>query len=95
MSQPVEYHLSITPKPYELAPTLKDISMEEIKAQTATEENYAEAVAKHVAWKEVKAVAEHEEKSRLDWETWIVKVEALKQRAEEKRKEEEQKAEEK
>ncbi len=83
MSQAIEYHLSVTPEPYESAPTSKDISMEEIEAWAIMEENYAEAMVKHAAWKEAKAAVEQEEKSRLDWEAQIVKVKALKQRAEE------------
>ncbi len=78
MSQTIKYHLSITPKPYELALTPKNISMEEIEAQAATEENYAEAMVKHAAWKEAKAAAEQEKKSRLAREVQIAKVEALK-----------------
>ncbi len=100
MLQPIKYCLSITPKLYELAPTPEDFSIEEIEAWATTEENYAEAVVKHAAWKEAKAAAEREEKSRLAQEMQIAKVEALKQKAkekrkaEEKRKEEEQKVEE-
>ncbi len=86
MSQTLKYHLSITPEPYESAPTLEDFSLEEIEAQAAMEEKYVEAVAKHAAWKEAKAAAEREAKFRLDREVRVAKVEALRQRAEEKRK---------
>ncbi|PBK80652.1 hypothetical protein ARMGADRAFT_1092062 [Armillaria gallica] len=85
----IEYCLSITPKPYELALTPEDIIIEEIEARATAEENYVEAVAKHSAWKEVKEVVEQEEKSRLAREAWAAKVEALKQKAEEKRQEKE------
>ncbi len=44
MLQPIKYHLSIMPEPYELALTPKDISIEEIKAWAAMEENYMEAM---------------------------------------------------
>ena len=68
------HHLSVTPEPYESAPTPEDFSLEEIEAWAATEEKYVEAVAKHAAWKEAKAVVEQEEeKSRLCWEAQIVK----------------------
>ena len=89
MSQTIEYRLSVMPEPYELAPTLEDISLEEIEARATMEENYAEAMAKHAAWKEARAAAEWEEKSRLGREVQAVKVEALKQKAEEKRRAEE------
>ncbi len=95
MLQTLEYRLSVTPEPYESAPTPEDFSLEEIKAQAAVEEKYAEAMAKHAAWKEAKAAAEQEAKLRSDREAQVAKVEALRQRAEEKRKEEERKAEEK
>ncbi|KAK0244463.1 hypothetical protein EDD85DRAFT_945778 [Armillaria nabsnona] len=95
MSSVIEYHLSITPKPYESAPTPEDISVEEIEARATTEENYMEAMARHAAWKEAKIVAEQENKLRLAHEAQAAKVEALKRKAEEKRKEEERKAEEK
>ncbi len=94
MSQTIEYRLSVTPEPYESALTPKDISIKEIKARATVEENYAEAVAKHAAWKEVKMVAEQEEKLRLAREAWAANVEALKQKAEEKRKVEEKRQEE-
>ncbi len=68
MSQTLKYHLSITPKPYESALTPEDFSLEEIEARAAAEEKYAEAVAKHAAWKEAKAAAEQEAKLRLDQE---------------------------
>ncbi len=48
MSQTLEYCLSVTPEPYESAPTPEDFSLEEIEARAAMEEKYAEAVAKHV-----------------------------------------------
>ncbi len=101
MSSVIEYCLSITPKPYESAPIPKDISVEEIEAQAAAEESYAEAMAKHAAWKEVKIAAEREDKLRLACEVQAANIEALKQKAEkkrkaeEKRKEEQQKVEEK
>ncbi len=94
MSQSVEYHLSVTPEPYESAPTPEDISIEKIEARAATEEHYAEAMAKHAAWKEAKAAVERDENLRLAREAWAAKVEALKQKAEEKRKAEERKQEE-
>ncbi len=94
MSQPIEYHLSIMPEPYESAPTPEDITIEEIKARATAEENYVEAMAKHSAWKEAKAVVEREEKSRLAHEVRAAKVEALKQKAEEKRKAKEKRQEE-
>ncbi len=65
MSQSIEYHLSITPEPYESAPTPEDILLEEIESRAAMEENYVEAVAKHEAWKEARAAAEQEENLRL------------------------------
>ncbi len=71
---------------YESAPTPKDISIKEIKARATTEEHYAEAMAKHAAWKEAKAAAEQDEKLRLAREAQAAKVEALRQKAEEKRK---------
>ncbi len=86
MSQPIKYHLSVTPKLYESAPTPEDISIEEIEARVAVEENYAEAMVKYAAWKEAKAVVEWEEKLRLAHEAWAAKVKALKQKTEEKRK---------
>ncbi len=101
ISQAIKYCLSITPKLYELAPTPEDITIEEIEAQATTEESYVEAMVQHAAWKEARAAVEWEEKSRSDCEVRAVKVEALKQkaeeksRAEEKRKEEEWEAEEK
>ncbi|KAK0244469.1 hypothetical protein EDD85DRAFT_945813 [Armillaria nabsnona] len=94
ISQAIEYRLSVTPEPYESAPTPEDISLKEIKAWAAVEEDYVEAVANHTAWKEAKAVAEREEKSRLGCEAQAVKVEALKQKAEEKRRAEEKRKEE-
>ncbi len=94
MSQTVEYCLSITPELYELALTPEDISIEEIEAQATVEEKYVEAMAKHAAWKEVRAVVEQKEKLRLAWEAQAAKVEALRQKAEEKRKVEEKRQEE-
>ncbi len=70
------------------------MTIEEIEAWAATEENYVEAMAKHAAWREARAAAEQEEKSRLSHEAWAAKVEALKQKAEEKRRAEEKRKEE-
>ncbi len=94
MSSVIEYCLSVTPEPYESAPTPEDISVEEIEAQAATEESYVEAMARHAAWKEAKIAAEWEDKLRLACEVWAAKVEALKQKVEEKRKAEEKRKEE-
>ncbi len=94
MSQSIEYCLSITPEPYESALTPEDILLEEIEAWAAAEENYAEAVAKHAAWKEARAAAEQEENLRLAQEVQAMKVETLRQKAEEKRKVEEKRQEE-
>ncbi len=43
-------------------------------------------MARHAAWKEAKIAAEREDKLRLACEAWAAKVEALKQKAQEKRK---------
>ncbi len=95
MLQSINYHLSVTPKSYELASTPENITIEKIKAQAAMEESYVEAVVKYAAWKEAEAAAEQEEKSRLDHEAQVAKVEALKQKAEEKRKADEKRKKEK
>ncbi len=73
MSQSIEYCLSVTPKPYESALTLEDISLEEMKSWAATEENYAEAVAKHAAWKEARAACELGDKLRATVRSDVVR----------------------
>ena len=59
MSAPVEYRDSVTPEPYESAPTPVDISLEDLEAleqeRSAAEERYEEAVARHEEWKFAKA----------------------------------------
>ncbi len=70
------------------------MTIEEIEAWAAAEENYVEAMARHAAWREARAAAEQEEKSRLGHEAQAAKVEALKQKAEEKRRAEEKRKEE-
>ncbi len=60
MLVPIEYHDSITPKPYESAPTPPELSsFEDYKAlteeRTATEERYEEAVGQHDDWKTMQA----------------------------------------
>ncbi len=94
MLQTIEYRLSVMPEPYKSAPTPEDISIEEIEARATAEEHYAEAVAKHAAWKEAKVAVEQDENLRLAREAQAVKVEALKQKAEEKRKAEKRQQEE-
>ncbi len=100
MSAPIKYGDSVTPKPYESAPTPPELSFEDYKALTeewtATEERYEEAVGRHNDWKTAQAKEAWAEKLRLDKLACLLKVEALKKekeeaerKAEEKRKEDE------
>ncbi|PBK60427.1 hypothetical protein ARMSODRAFT_1026471 [Armillaria solidipes] len=83
MSSSNKYHLSMTPRPYELAPTPKDLTAKEYKTltieQAAAEERYDEAVSKYKKWKAAKAKEAWAEKLRLKEETWAAKLEALRQ----------------
>ncbi len=99
MSAPIEYRDSVTPEPYESAPTPPALSFKDYKAlteeRTATEERYEEAIGRHDDWKTVRAKEARAEKLRQDKLVCLLKVEALKKEKEEaeRRAEEERKAE--
>ncbi|KAK0446611.1 hypothetical protein EV421DRAFT_1901459 [Armillaria borealis] len=88
MSSSNEYRLSTTPKPYESAPTPKDLMAEEYRVltveQATMEERYDEAVIKHEGWKATKAKEARAEKLRLKEEAHAAKLEALRQQELEK-----------
>ncbi|PBK62703.1 hypothetical protein ARMSODRAFT_980541 [Armillaria solidipes] len=93
MSSSNEYRLSVTPEPYESAPTPPDLTAEEYKALTAEraaeEERYDEAVGKHEGWKAMKAKEARAEALRLKEVARAAKLEALKRQELEKEKEKE------
>ncbi|PBK67352.1 hypothetical protein ARMSODRAFT_1020832 [Armillaria solidipes] len=88
MSNPTEYCLSISPEPYETAPTPEGLTFEEYKLltneRTATEEKYAEAVGAHEVWKTTKAKEAQLAKLELDKKVWSDKLKVL-QKAEEQK----------
>ncbi|PBK71787.1 hypothetical protein ARMSODRAFT_973361 [Armillaria solidipes] len=78
MSSANEYCCSITPEPYEPAPTPFKLTFEEYKV----------LVSAHEEWKVAKGKEAHEEKLRMDQEAQKAKVEALRQAAEKKKEDE-------
>ncbi|KAK0434987.1 uncharacterized protein EV420DRAFT_1653606 [Desarmillaria tabescens] len=104
MSSTIEYHVSVTPEPYEPAPTPEDIWPEDLEAfydeQDAVEKAREDAAEAHEAWKAQKQKEEKRRALELEWrekklgqERKVAEAKARKEReereaAEKKRQEE-------